>query len=229
MFGQFKPVPFDPYGRRRSRWHLPRWLVLLLLGIALGAGAVLLVQERYLPPRLSAEASTKLRSAFEQADAERKRLQGELDTATRDLDAARAAQASLGSERDGGRATIERLQADLALVVAALPPDPRGGGIEVRAGQLTARNGQLAYELVLTRERGARPMPAVLQLRVAGVSASGTETSVALEPIALSIAGHAVARGSVPLPAGLTPRQTTVQLLDRPGGRALGMRVLLVR
>lgn len=229
MFGQFKPVPFDPYGRRRSRWRLPRWLLLLLMGIAVGAGAVLLVQERYLPPRLTAAASTQLRGAFEQADADRKRLQASLDATTAQLEAARAEQATLSAERDAGRASIERLQANLGLVVAALPPDPRGGGIEVRAGQLTARNGQLAYELVLTRERGSKPIPVVLQLRVGGVSASGVETSAALEPVALQIGGHEVARGSLPLPPGFQPRQTTVQLLDRPGGRSLGMRVLLVR
>ena len=51
MFGRSRPVVFNPYGRRRSRWRLPRWLVLLLLGAALGVAAVLGVQERYLPLR----------------------------------------------------------------------------------------------------------------------------------------------------------------------------------
>ena len=37
MLGQFKPVAYEPFGRRRSRWHLPPWLVLLLGGIAAGA------------------------------------------------------------------------------------------------------------------------------------------------------------------------------------------------
>ena len=74
MFGSSKPVVFDPYGRRRKRARVPRWLVLLLLGIAVGIAGVLLVQERYLPPRLSADASAKLQRDYEQADAERQRL-----------------------------------------------------------------------------------------------------------------------------------------------------------
>ena len=37
-----------------------------------------------------------------------------------------------------------------------------------------------------------------------------------------------VLRGKVALPEGLKPRQVTVQVLDRAGGRPLGMRVLLV-
>src|SRR5438270_716687 len=38
MFGRSKPIVFDPYGRRRRGLRVPRWLVLLLLGGALGAG-----------------------------------------------------------------------------------------------------------------------------------------------------------------------------------------------
>ena len=35
-------------------------------------------------------------------------------------------------------------------------------------------------------------------------------------------------RGSVPLPETFNPRQTTIQVLDRVGGKLLGMRVMLV-
>jgi hypothetical protein len=38
-----------------------------------------------------------------------------------------------------------------------------------------------------------------------------------------------VVRGSLALPDGFRPRQTTVQVLDRPGGKLLGMRVILVK
>ena len=77
MLGSSKPIPFDSYRGRRSRTRVPRWLVLLLAGTALGALAVVFVQERYLPPRLSAPESETLRTSFETADAARRRLQGE--------------------------------------------------------------------------------------------------------------------------------------------------------
>lgn len=230
MFGQFKPVAFEPYGRRRSRWRLPRWLVLLLGGISIGAGGVVFVQERYLPPRLSADASTTLRSAFEQADAERLRLQRALVDTTQRLDTALAEKKRQDDELAAPRAATQRLQGDLAAVIAVLPPDPRGGSVEVRGGRLGTQGGALVYDVVLTRERDtAQPLAGVMQLSVAGASARGSETSVNLKPLDVSIGKHQVLRGSLPLPDGFKPRQATVQVLDRIGGKVLGMRVLLVR
>jgi hypothetical protein len=102
--------------------------------------------------------------------------------------------------------------------------------VEVRAGRFSVKAGQLAYDVVLSRERAAgKPMAGVLQLIVVGEGARGGETSVSLKPIALSIGSQLVARGSVPLPEGLRPRQATIQVLDRAGGKLLGMRVILVK
>ena len=230
MFGQSKPVAFEPYGRRRSRWRLPRWFLLLLSGIAIGAGGLVVVQERYLPPRLSADASVKLRSAFEEADAERVRLKGELGEVTRRLETALADKKGLADELAASRVTAERLRDDVASVVASLPPDPRGGGVEVRAGRFTAKGGMLAYDVVLTRERaGDKPMAGVMQLVVAGKSARSAESTVTLKPVTLSVGSYEIVRGNLPLPEGFRPRQTTIQVLDRVAGKPLGMRVILVR
>ena len=230
MFASSKPVPFNPYGRRRTRWRLPRWAVLLLAGTAIGAGAVVYVQERHLPPRLSVSESTQLTSAFTQADAERSQLKSSLADTDHRLAAALAEKKALVDELADTRAKAERLRDDLALAVNALPADPRGGSVEVRAGRFTTQGGAMQYELVLTRERAsAKALPGVLQLVVAGQSARGVETSVVLKPVALSLGSMAVVRGSLPLPDGFKPRQTTVQVLDKPAGRSLGMRVLAVR
>ena len=230
MFGSSKPVPFNPYGRRRSRWRLPRWAVLLLGGVLIGAGGVVYLQERHLPPRLTASESTELRSAFTQADAERSQLKTRVDDADRRLAAAVSEKKSLADELATSHATAERLRDDVTAAVAALPPDPRGGSVEVRAGRFTAKDGLLAYEVVLTRGRATgKPMPGVLQLVVAGQSARGVDTSVALKPVSLSIGSVDVVRGSLPLPEGFKPRQATIQVLDRAAGKALGMRVMAVR
>jgi hypothetical protein len=230
MFGQSKPVVLERYGRRRSRWLPPRWLVLLLIGTAAGAAGVLFVQERYLPPRLSASAGSELQKAFTQADADRTRLRGELAETSKRLDAALADRKNADEALVTNRAVTDRLRGDLASAVDALPPDPRGGTVEVRAAQFSAKGGLLAYDVVLTRSRDtAKPLTAVMQFSVAGESARGGETTAALKPVELSIGSHQVLRGSLALPEGFRPRQTTIQVLDRVGGRALGMRVMQVQ
>jgi hypothetical protein len=45
----------------------------------------------------------------------------------------------------------------------------------------------------------------------------------------VSVGTHALVRGSLPLPDGVQPRRVTVQVLDAPGGKTLGMRVMLVK
>jgi hypothetical protein len=230
MFGRSKPLVFDRYGGRRSRWRLPRWLVLLLCGTAVGATAVVLVQERYLPPRLSASESAELRQGFEQANADRLRLQRELGAATTRLQAERAEKQSQSGALAASLASAARAREDLASVIASLPPDPRGGGVEVRAGRFTAKGGMLAYDVVLTRERTTgKPMNGLMQLVVAGQPTRGGESAVNLQPIALSLDGFEVVRGSLPLPEGFKPRQATIQVLDRAAGKTLGTRVMLVK
>jgi len=230
MFGQSKPVVIDRYGKRRSRWRLPRWLLLLLLGVATGAAGLVFVQERYLPARLSADESTALRTAFDRAEAERQRLQRELDATAQRLQAALADKKRLEEELAAPHAAAERLRADMAAVIGALPPDPRGGAVEVRAGRFTHQGGELAYDVVLTRERGAgTPLAGVMQLSVVGATARGVESTITLKPVDVSVGSHEIVRGNQPLPAGFRARQATVQVLDRAGGNGLGMRVMLVK
>ncbi len=227
----FKPVPFEPAGYRRSRAGLPRWLVLLLVGLAAGAGGVLYVQANHLPPRLSYEASERLQTALKTAEAEQQRLATELADTKRRLDETVAQKAAAAAEYAASSSTIAALRADIASLVAALPPDPRGGSVALRGGDLRLADGKLAWELVLSRAArpGAAPLPAVLQMTVSGDTARGSEGQITLPPVPVQLGAHAVLRGSAPLPEGLRPRQTTIRVLDGPGGAQLGMRVLLVQ
>lgn len=229
MFGSPKPVVLESYGHRRRK-PVPRWLVWSLIGIVVGASAVVFVQERYLPPRLSASESSKLRKAFDAAEAERLRLQGELDQRSRSLEAALAEKRSLTDELQASKQSVDRLRGDLAAVIESFPPDPRGGAVEVRAARFTREGAALAYDVVLSRDRGgARPLTGVMQFVVGGQNGSGTESSVTLKPVAISVTNYQSLRGSVPLPDGFNPRQTTIHVRDRPDGKLLGMRVMFVK
>jgi len=230
VFSRSRPVLFDPRASHRARRRVPRWLWLLLCGALGGAGALLYVQQRVLPPRLSGAESAALQQAFDGADAERRQLRAEQARAQQQLQQLRAENAASAEALARSRAGAERLSEDLRSVLEALPPDPRGGSVGVRAGQFSARDGALDYRVVLTRDgASSKPLAGVLQFTVAGESARGAPASLALQPIGLTLGRHEVLRGSVPLPEGFRPRQATVQVLDRAAGAPLGMRVLLVR
>lgn len=229
MFGRSRPVVLEPYGRRRSRWRPPRWLVLWATGLAMGAAGVVFVQEQYLPPRLSPAESAQLRQSFERADGERQSLQRQSADLSSRLQSALAEKKALADDLSTARGQIERLRGDLASTVAALPADPRGGAVEVRAGRFAATGGTLVYDVVLTRSSGQKPLAGALQLTLAGQPLRGPETTVALKPVTLSLTGYEVVRGSQPLPEGFRAREVTVQVLDRVGGQALGRRVMLVK
>jgi hypothetical protein len=228
MLGSSKPIPFDPYRRRRSRRGAPRWLVLLLIGIGLGAAGVVYVQERHLPPRLSAEASARLRESFQRADAERQRLQAEL-VATADrlrgtLDENKRMAAEVGARGEA----LQRLRQDIASLVASLPPDPRNTPVAVRAARFEVQGDTLAYNVVLSREHADKnPFGGVMQLVVSGASGRANDT-VALTPVPISIGLYDTVRGTLPLPQGFKPRQTTIHVLDKVGGKLMGMRVMNV-
>ena len=163
---------------------MPRWLVLLLVGIAVGVGGVVFVQERYMPPRLSATESASLQASFEKADSDRQRLTRELADTSKRLDTALGDTKRLTAAAATSRETTDRLRELASSLVASLPPDPRGGAIEVRAARFSIDGGALAYDVVLTRERaGSKPFTGVMQLAVIGSSAKGPETSAALKPV----------------------------------------------
>jgi len=228
MLENFKPVAFEPYGRKRSAWRVPRWLVLLVLGAAAGVAGVMVVQERFMPPRLSASEASTLRERLAQSEQDRNRARSDLAATTQRLDAVVAECKALAEELASDRERTKNSRADQDFLIASLPPDPRGGVVEVRAARLTKQRGGLSYEVLLTRPKGGdAPLAAVMQFVVKGM-AGGTERHVTLDPIKVSVTTNQSLRGSLPLPDAFVPRQTTIQVLDRVGGKLLGMRVMLV-
>lgn len=225
----FKPVAFEPYGRRRSGFRLPRWLLLLLLGAASGIAGVIFVQERLMAPRLSAGESSELRAKLAQTETERDRLQADLAATTKQLQSTQAERSTLANDLAADRERTKNSRADFEFLVASLPPDPRGSSVEVRAARLVRQRGALGYEVLLTRGKNAPAQVAgVMQFVVTGLT-NGVERHLTLEPIKINVSSHQSLRGTLPLPESFTPKLTTVNLLDKVGGKPLGMRVLYVQ
>jgi hypothetical protein len=202
--------------------------MLILLGAGLGAASVLYVQERHLPARLSAEASARLRQSFERADAERQRLQAEFTATTDRLRGVLEENKRLATEFEVRGETLQRLRQDLASLVASLPPDPRNTPVAVRAARFEVQGDTLAYNVVLSREHaGKNPFGGVMQLVVAGASGRANDL-VTLGPVPVSVGLYDTVRGTLPLPQGFKPRQTTIHVLDKVGGKLMGLRVMKV-
>lgn len=231
FFRRNGPVVFEPYGyRKRRSWSIPRWLVWLTIGILLGAGGLLYVQQEYLPARLSPEESDRLQTRVSELEGEQERVQGALDTATQQLRASEAQSERLSGELATARERLQKQQQDLALFEEVMPPDPRGGAIAVRAARFSNENGRLAYHVLLTRDaKSSKAFRGVMQLVVAGERASGRNESVALDPVQVNLASYVHLQGVLALPDGFTARQATIRVLDGPDGRVQGMRVIHVR
>jgi hypothetical protein len=102
--------------------------------------------------------------------------------------------------------------------------------VQVRAARFKAERGQLMYDVVVSRDHAsASSRNAVMQLVVAGAPKRGPETSVRLQPVSFSVGAFETLSGGLPLPEGFDPRQATVNVLDQPNGRLLGMRVIAVK
>lgn len=241
LFGRNKPVVFDRYGSsRRSGFPIPRWLLILMLGIVLGAGGLSYVERNVLPPRLTPAESQELLARATRLETDLKRLQGELDrttaeartaaqTAAREIASTRAENAKLSTELATARASVAPLQRDIELFNAILPPDPRGSAVAVRAASFASNAGKLGYHVLLTRDtKDGKTFEGVMELVVTGARGSRDDT-VTLDPVPVTLERYRHVQGELALPAGFDGRQVTVRVLDRAGGRLIGMRVLYVR
>lgn len=229
LFGRNRPVYLESSGRRRRR-TVPKWVPVLVLGAALGAGAVLYWQQQG-PRRLTLEESAVFQGRAERAEAELRRTAGELDEARRRLEASKAEGARAVADAKGARKEAEILRQDLALVGELLPPDPRGGVVGVRTARFVSEGAAVAWQALLTREAAAgRLAKGVVEVTVVGRRANGQDGTVTPEPAPVAFEGtYLRVQGRVELPEGFAARQATVRVLEAEGGKVLGMRVFNLR
>jgi hypothetical protein len=226
MFGSsknssFKPVPF---GQTRRRKGIPRWVWILLSGIALGVGGLYYVEQRVLPPRLSLPESLNLRTNLDQATKSRDDMAQQLAQATAQMKTAQEERRVAVEKMQQALNNVEPLKKDLDLLLKAVPPDPRGNAIAIRAGVFSVAAGKLNYHVLFTRDRASDPaFTGTAQITVAG-NKGGRDTSVALPSQPISVGGYQHYSGSLPLPDGMAPREVAVKLL-KADGAMVSMRV----
>jgi hypothetical protein len=222
----FRPSVYEP-GRRTRR--IPRWLVLLCAGIALGAGGVLFFQHNYGPRRLTAEESRKLLDGIDAGTQERQRLQAQLAEARDQRAQSQAAQEKSAGDLAQANERVATLTQTLNILQDAVPADPRGGNIGVRWSEFIARGAQVNYRALIMREQAGK-LPAFqgrLTIELSGTR-NGRADAIVSQPVPFTLERFAPLQGSIALPEGFTPRQATLRVTDAQD-RAQAMRIYFVR
>lgn len=231
MFGRsqravFKPSLYQP-GKRTRR--MPRWLVLLSVGIALGAGGVLFLQTNYGPQRLTVEQSEQLHSELNASKLENQRLQSQLEQTTQQRDANLSGYDQLTTDLADARAKLATLNQELALFQDAMPPDPRGGNLGIRSATLKRQPGLLDYQVLVMREaRAGAPFQGTLTFAIDGSYPNGRTATLTLDGPSLNVDRYDYARGQLKLPGGFSPKIAVLRVMDG-GHKQQAMRIYYVR
>lgn len=231
MFGSSKRQAFRPtaYGNSRRRRGIPRWLVLLLTGIVLGAGGLLFLQKSYGPTRLTVEQSEQLHYDLNSANMDKQRLQSQLNQQSQELKDALTRIQTQDTELQRLQEEIERLNSDLALFVETAPSDPRGTSPGIRAVSFNFANGQLDYHMLVMQDADkVKPFSGEVTLVAAGRYSNGRNANETLTPFPISLERYTHLQGTVDVPEGFTPREITIQIRADGSDRVVAMRVIRV-
>lgn len=232
MFGSQKRQVFKPsvYETSKRRGRMPRWLVLLLLGVVLGAGGLLFLQTSYGPQRLTVLESQQLTNEVNSGNIERQRLQVQLDDSQRTVETLKTENAKLAATAAQAEKSVAPLKEELALFADAMPEDPRGGPLGVSAATFRRDGGQLRYHVLLLRNAGqGAPFKGQLAMAIEGRYPNGRTATVELDPVAVNLDRYEHLAGVAPLPEGFSARRATVRVLDGQTQRQHAMRILIVR
>lgn len=232
LFSSKKPVVFQPsaYGVTRRRRGIPRWLMLILTGIVLGAGGVLFLQSSYGPPRLTVEESEKLHHDLNAANIEKQRLQAQLDQHSRAQQEAQTESTQAKSELEIARAKVAEQQQDIQELVANLPPDPRGTSPGISAATFRNVDGNLDYQMLVMQDSpNAATFNGKVTFIVEGSYPNGRVITINLDPVPFSVDHYGFVRGQLPLPAALSARLVTARITQGEDSRIRATRTLRVR
>lgn len=209
---------------------MPRWLVLMLAGIVLGAGGVLFLQTNYGPQRLTVEQSEQLHGELSAANIDRQRLQGQVEELTQQRDAARATHDKLTADLAQARQQIQGLNKDLALFQDAVPPDPRGGPIGIRSATLSRQPGQLTYQVLVMRDKDTAGVPfkGTMEFAIEGRYPNGRSGTITPDALPIDMDRFDNLSGTLQLPDGFIARGVTIKVMDS-AQKQQAMRIYYVR
>ncbi len=227
----FRPTP---YGYSRRSRGIPRWLLLLITGVVLGAGGVLFLQRSYGPQRLTVEQSEQLRTDLNTANLESQRLSAESKKLHETLAQSQKTEKSAREQMEQLRKHAADMQAGVATLIEAIPADPHGSNPGIRAADLTLEKDGLHYHILLIQDipQGQTQAPNLrgsIKLVAMGSWPNGNRgyQDVATQP--LDMGRYTVVDGAwSDMPKGFRPFQITVQVLAEGSDKAVSTRTFRI-
>lgn len=202
----------------------------MIVGIIIGVGGVLFIQESYGPARLTVEESERLHFDLNAATSEVQRLQTELNQTKRSLDQAQEQleqQASKISQHDSVVAALEK---DIEHFARVAPEDPRGTSPGIRSAQFRRGDQSLNYQILLMQDdEQADEFVGAMHFNMMGRYTNGRQNYIDLDPIPLTLGYYLHSDGEAALPEGFTPQQVTIQIRPEGSDSVVATRILNVR
>ncbi len=228
----FKPSPYETSRRRRG---LPRWFILLVIGILIGSGGTLMLQSSYGPKRLTVIESQRLTDDLTAVSLERQQLQTDVADLTRQLESrGKEAQQTIADLRD----EITRLNQDVEplrqdverfteAMTAGLQFDPIGitGARFVQA----AGSDELTYHVLLVQEDADQPAyNGRIEVTFEGRYPNGRAGAVVALVAPFDLKHYQHLQGTVEMPNSLQAARATLRVYPADGQRALSFRTYQV-
>ncbi|HUH87984.1 MAG TPA: hypothetical protein VL003_08000 [Pusillimonas sp.] len=232
LFSSNKRVAFQPtaWGNTRRKRGIPRWLMLIITGVVLGAGGVLFLQKSYGPTLLTAEESARLQQDLNSANNDKQRLQAQLDRQARDLEEAKSTLTEQAGKLEQAQARLGSVDGEIQMLLKDIPADPRGTSPGIRAADLTSTPGALNYQvLVMQDDPAASTFEGRIKFVVEGRYPNGRTNTVELDPIEFNVDHYKYVKGTVALPDDMTGRLVTIRITRGDETRLSATRTIRVR
>ena len=224
----FKPSPYET--RRRSR-RLPRWFVLLVVGILLGGGGVLILQASYGPKRLTIAESQTLTDSLAALSLERQQLQTKVTALERDLknDKFQAEQniESLKKTVDELTTQLKPVRDEIALFMQAATTNLNFDPIGLSSVSLVQprNSAELAYHMLLVQKDANQPVfDGRVELTFEGRYPNGRAGSIRALVLPINLGHYQHLIGDVELPNGFQADRGTLRVFQGESTRALSFR-----
>lgn len=228
----FKPSPYDT--RRRSK-GLPRWFILLSLGILFGAGGVLIMQASYGPKRLTILESQKLTDELAAISLDRQQLQTKLTSLERTLATEREQfkqqTSTLQTQIDSLNTRLKPLRDEVALFTGALISGLKFDPIGIAAASFAQPSAgkPLDYHIMLVQENEKKAVfDGRVEVTFEGLYPNGRPGAVKALVVPFKLGHYEHLIGNTEMPNGFKASRATLRVFKGDGQNALSFRTYSV-